>query len=168
MTCSGWQRIKQLGNAAFNENETGCALDLYYGAALAALNLRLSGEVKGQRGGWRCIPTERVAELRRLRQSIHLNRAVCLLKSGDWKGCVDACSVSMLEGGEANLKALYRRGQALYKLGRLQEATQDLAMAVAMEPKDIGIQQLLATVRQAYADQVESSFLEDGEYDEDR
>ena len=74
----------------------------------------------------------------------------------------------MLEGGEPTQKALYRRGQALYKLGRLQEATQDLAMAVAMEPKDVGIQQLLTTVRQAYADQVESSFLEDGEYDEDR
>ena len=74
----------------------------------------------------------------------------------------------MLEGGEATLKALYRRGQALYKLGRLQEADQDLAMAVAMEPKDVGIRQLLTTVSQAIADQVESSYLEDGEYDEDR
>ena len=68
----------------------------------------------------------------------------------------------------ASLKALCRRGQALYKLGRLQKANQDLAMAVAMEPKDVGIQQLLTAVGQAMAGQLESSYLEDGEYEEDR
>ena len=69
-----------------------------------------------------------------LKEACQLNLANCKLKLEDWQGAADECS-KVLERGN-NRKARFRRGEALHKLGRLDDARTDLEMAVKMDPND--------------------------------
>ncbi|XP_038622946.1 protein unc-45 homolog A [Tachyglossus aculeatus] len=66
---------------------------------------------------------------------LHRNRAACHLKLEDYsKAEADASKAIEADGGD--VKALFRRSQALEKLGRLDQAVLDLKRCVSLEPKN--------------------------------
>ena len=67
-----------------------------------------------------------------LKEACYLNLANCNLKLQDWDTAVAVCS-SVLERGP-NRKALFRRGDALHRLGKLEDARDDLEKAVKLDP----------------------------------
>jgi 3-phosphoinositide dependent protein kinase-1 len=83
-----------------------------------------------------------------LRTSCLLNRAACRLKTGEFPGVVEDCG-RVLAGDADNVKALFRRGQALVELQRLEEARADLLRAAKLAPKDQGIRQHYEGVKAA-------------------
>lgn len=79
---------------------------------------------------------------------LHLNLAACKLKLKDYEGTVEACN-EVLELSAENVKALFRKGQALVNLNNWDEAEVVLKKASAMEPNDKGIKRELENVKKA-------------------
>ncbi|MEE6503428.1 hypothetical protein FKM82_004824 [Ascaphus truei] len=66
---------------------------------------------------------------------LHRNRAACYLKLDDYlKAEEDASKAIEVDGGD--VKALFRRSQALEKLGRVDQAILDLRRCLVLEPKN--------------------------------
>ncbi|KAM4746849.1 protein unc-45 homolog A [Rhinophrynus dorsalis] len=73
---------------------------------------------------------------------LHRNRAACYLKLDDYqKAEEDASKAIDVDGGD--VKALFRRSQALEKLGRLDQAILDLQRCLTLEPKNKVFQEAL-------------------------
>lgn len=53
------------------------------------------------------------------------------------------CSSAAIEADGRDMKALFRRSQALQKLGRLDQAVSDLQRCVSLEPKNKAFQEAL-------------------------
>jgi tetratricopeptide (TPR) repeat protein len=68
-----------------------------------------------------------------LRTSCYANLASCYLQLELWKDCISACN-AVLKEDENNRKALYRRGQAVAGLDRVEEAVSDLQRALTLSP----------------------------------
>jgi tetratricopeptide (TPR) repeat protein/uncharacterized protein (DUF2384 family) len=68
-----------------------------------------------------------------LRTSCYANLASCYLQLELWNDCILACN-AVLKEDENNRKALYRRGQALAGLNRVEEAVNDLQRALTLSP----------------------------------
>ncbi|XP_036211447.1 protein unc-45 homolog A isoform X2 [Myotis myotis] len=76
---------------------------------------------------------------------LHRNRAACHLKLEDYsKAETEASKAIDKDGGD--VKALYRRSQALEKLGRLDQAVLDLQRCVSLEPKNKVFQEALRSI----------------------
>uniref|UniRef100_A0AAA9T3T4 Protein unc-45 homolog A n=3 Tax=Bos TaxID=9903 RepID=A0AAA9T3T4_BOVIN len=76
---------------------------------------------------------------------LHRNRAACHLKLEDYeKAETEATKAIEKDGGD--IKALYRRSQALEKLGRLDQAVLDLQRCVSLEPKNKVFQEALRNI----------------------
>ncbi|XP_051062490.1 protein unc-45 homolog A [Phodopus roborovskii] len=76
---------------------------------------------------------------------LHRNRAACHLKLEDYsKAESEATKAIEKDGGD--VKALYRRSQALEKLGRLDQAVLDLKRCVSLEPKNKVFQESLRNI----------------------
>ncbi|ELK25777.1 Protein unc-45 like protein A [Myotis davidii] len=76
---------------------------------------------------------------------LHRNRAACHLKLEDYsKAETEASKAIDKDGGD--VKALYRRSQALEKLGRLDQAVLDLQRCVSLEPKNRVFQEALRSI----------------------
>uniref|UniRef100_H0WSQ7 Protein unc-45 homolog A n=2 Tax=Otolemur garnettii TaxID=30611 RepID=H0WSQ7_OTOGA len=76
---------------------------------------------------------------------LHRNRAACHLKLEDYKKAeTEATKAIEKDGGD--VKALYRRSQALEKLGRLDQAVLDLQRCVSLEPKNEVFQEALWSI----------------------
>ncbi|OBS60718.1 hypothetical protein A6R68_08184 [Neotoma lepida] len=76
---------------------------------------------------------------------LHRNRAACHLKLEDYnKAEAEASKAIEKDGGD--VKALYRRSQALEKLGRLDQAVLDLKRCVSLEPKNKVFQESLRNI----------------------
>ncbi|KAB0369195.1 hypothetical protein FD755_019200 [Muntiacus reevesi] len=76
---------------------------------------------------------------------LHRNRAACHLKLEDYeKAETEATKAIEKDGGD--VKALYRRSQALEKLGRLDQAVLDLQRCVSLEPKNKVFQEALRNI----------------------
>ncbi|XP_048185963.1 protein unc-45 homolog A [Perognathus longimembris pacificus] len=76
---------------------------------------------------------------------LHRNRAACHLKLEDYyKAETEASKAIEKDGGD--VKALYRRSQALEKLGRLDQAVLDLQRCVSLEPKNKVFQEALRSI----------------------
>ncbi|XP_030045516.1 protein unc-45 homolog A isoform X2 [Microcaecilia unicolor] len=66
---------------------------------------------------------------------LYRNRAACYLKLEDYlKAEADATQAIEVDGGD--VKALFRRSQALEKLGQLKKASTDLQRCLSLEPKN--------------------------------
>ncbi|KAG9489197.1 protein unc-45 homolog A isoform X2 [Eleutherodactylus coqui] len=66
---------------------------------------------------------------------LHRNRSACYLKLEDYAKAEDDASKALeVDGGD--VKALYRRSQALEKLGKLDQAILDLRRCLTLEPKN--------------------------------
>uniref|UniRef100_A0A8C8RRY1 Protein unc-45 homolog A n=1 Tax=Pelusios castaneus TaxID=367368 RepID=A0A8C8RRY1_9SAUR len=73
---------------------------------------------------------------------LHRNRAACHLKLEDYDKA-EADASKAIEADGYDVKALFRRSQALQKLGRLDQAVYDLRRCVSLEPKNKTFQEEL-------------------------
>ncbi|XP_054858695.1 protein unc-45 homolog A isoform X1 [Eublepharis macularius] len=76
------------------------------------------------------------------RAALHRNRAACHLKRGDYAQAEQDASRA-IEADGRDVKGLFRRSQALQKLGRLDQALSDLQRCVSLEPKNRALQEAL-------------------------
>ncbi|XP_054025005.1 protein unc-45 homolog A [Dryobates pubescens] len=76
------------------------------------------------------------------RAVLHRNRAACYLKLEDYAKA-EADASKAIEASGRDVKALFRRSQALQKLGRLDQAVSDLQRCVSLEPKNKAFQEAL-------------------------
>ena len=77
-----------------------------------------------------------------LLKPLHLNLAACQLKLLQFDSVVQNCT-SVLEKDTANVKALYRRGQALVSLNNLDDAKKDFLRAKEIEPNNSAVDKQL-------------------------
>ncbi|XP_043379440.1 protein unc-45 homolog A isoform X4 [Chelonia mydas] len=76
------------------------------------------------------------------RAVLHRNRAACHLKLEDYAKA-EADASKAIEADGHDVKALFRRSQALQKLGRLDQAVYDLRRCMSLEPKNKAFQEAL-------------------------
>ncbi|XP_059128406.1 protein unc-45 homolog A [Peromyscus eremicus] len=76
---------------------------------------------------------------------LYRNRAACHLKLEDYNKAESEASKAIEKDG-GDVKALYRRSQALEKLGRLDQAVLDLKRCVSLEPKNKVFQESLRNI----------------------
>uniref|UniRef100_A0A803KQ86 peptidylprolyl isomerase n=1 Tax=Chenopodium quinoa TaxID=63459 RepID=A0A803KQ86_CHEQI len=87
-------------------------------------------------------------ELKELAFSLHLTIAASAIKLNKFNDAITSCSL-ILESNKRNVKALFRRGVALEKLGSLDKAYDDFKLANEIEPnnKEIGIEMIRCYVQ---------------------
>ncbi|MBN3314104.1 UN45A protein, partial [Atractosteus spatula] len=73
---------------------------------------------------------------------LHRNRAACYLKLEDYSKA-EADAIIALDADPGDVKARFRRSQALQKLGRLDQAFLDVQRCAQMEPKNKAFQESL-------------------------
>lgn len=79
---------------------------------------------------------------------LHLNIAACKLQLKDYEGVVEDCD-QVLESDPNNVKALFRKGQALVNLKDWDKAEDMLKKALNIEPNDKGIRRELEKTKKA-------------------
>eukprot|EP00434_Breviolum_minutum_P004158 symbB.v1.2.003665.t1/scaffold175.1/size369221/21 len=94
------------------------------------------------------VPADRVEDVKKLKQSTHLNMAACYLKLGEHRKCIDACTKALSTSPLS--KAYFRRGQAHLELRSLDEAKEDFERARELEP-DPAIDKELKRLKQAFS-----------------
>lgn len=75
-----------------------------------------------------------------------LNQAMCQLKLEDFAKAESACTKVLAEEPE-NIKALYRRAQALGKMGEFNSALLDLKRAAEIDPSNADVRSLFTSVK---------------------
>jgi len=88
---------------------------------------------------------DRRRRVKELKQICLLNRALCAVKAGNQTVAIAACNL-VLEEERCNVKALYRRAQALAGLGCGLDALRDLRSAMVLEPRNSEVRQLYRLV----------------------
>lgn len=78
-------------------------------------------------------------EIESLNLAAHLNLALCYLKIGD-NFEAKASATEALELAPDNVKALFRRGQALLKLGEPKLASEDFQKCLKLDPGNKAVQ----------------------------
>jgi tetratricopeptide (TPR) repeat protein len=86
------------------------------------------------------------AQMKELRLPAHLNAALCFNKLKDYMNAKKHCDIVISEE-ETNVKALYRRAEALIGLQELKSACNDLKKVMTVEPKNAAAQKLLHTTQ---------------------
>ncbi|XP_036245489.1 protein unc-45 homolog A isoform X2 [Molothrus ater] len=111
------EQLRARGNALFQAGDHAAALAAY----TEALSLSEA-------------PSERAV--------LHRNRAACYLKLEDYtKAEADATKAIAVDGRD--VKALFRRSQALQQLGRMDQAVSDLQRCLSLEPRNKAFQEAL-------------------------
>ena len=77
----------------------------------------------------------------------NLNIAMCELKLGEYKKAESACG-KVLKDDSCNVKALFRRAQALAKLSEFEKAMTDIKRAMEIEPSNADLRVLYTSVRE--------------------
>ncbi|NWH67821.1 UN45A protein, partial [Geococcyx californianus] len=116
-------QLRERGNALFQAGE--------HGAALAAYTRALD-----------------LCDTEPERAVLHRNRAACYLRLEDYAKA-EADATKAIEADGRDMKALFRRSQALQKLGRLDQAVNDLQRCISLEPKNKAFQEALRTLGSA-------------------
>ncbi|RMB94140.1 hypothetical protein DUI87_28945 [Hirundo rustica rustica] len=111
------EQLRARGNALFQAGDHGAALAAY----TEALSL-----------------SDAVSE----RAVLHRNRAACYLKLEDYSKA-EADATKAIEADGRDVKALFRRSQALQQLGHLDQAVSDLQRCVSLEPRNKAFQEAL-------------------------
>jgi FK506-binding protein 4/5 len=98
------------------------------------------------------LTEEEKARAKPLQITAHLNTAACHLKLKDYKACIEKCDkVLKLEAG--NIKALFRKGQALSALDEWRDAELTLKQALEIEPQNKDVQRELALLKRKVVEQ---------------
>mmetsp|Transcript_59037 Transcript_59037/g.175629 ORF Transcript_59037/g.175629 Transcript_59037/m.175629 type:complete len:226 (+) Transcript_59037:71-748(+) len=155
------ESYKQQGNTFFKEGSYRRALGNYHKVFCFVNGLQIPGE-KNEASSYADmmgtsmtsasqVPKERVEDVKKLKQSTHLNMAACYLKLSEHQKCVTACNKALAQGQLS--KAHFRRGQAQLELRNLDEAKQDFEKARELEPSDPAIEKELKRLKVAFAQQ---------------
>lgn len=121
--------LKEAGGSIFKSGRIRFALSRYTAAA------RLYEHDK-----------EITAETRAVLRLCLLNEAMCQLKLGEFRKAEQACS-KVLKDESQNIKALYRRAQALFHMGEFNQAHTDLKRVAEIEPTNADARTLMAAVK---------------------
>jgi len=89
-----------------------------------------------------------------LRKACHLNVAMCWLKLEAWSEAEQACAAVLSDEPE-NVKALFRRGQALKELKQFKAAEQCFRKVLAADKDNKEAARMLVLVRQLVKDEVD-------------
>jgi len=76
---------------------------------------------------------DQVKRAEALLSTLELNRSVCFSKLERWTSASNSCSI-VLATEPNNIKALFRRGQAMMKLGDIDSASRDFELALKVDP----------------------------------
>eukprot|EP01022_Parablepharisma_sp_SALTPOND_P016831 TRINITY_DN2561_c1_g1_i1.p1 TRINITY_DN2561_c1_g1~~TRINITY_DN2561_c1_g1_i1.p1 ORF type:complete len:592 (+),score=78.62 TRINITY_DN2561_c1_g1_i1:1411-3186(+) len=82
------------------------------------------------------------AKVLELRKSLYQNLSIVSNNLGNWHGTIKYCS-ELIEKDPENAKARYLRGVALSKVGRFDDALEDLKLAQKQSPEDAKIVELV-------------------------
>ncbi|MBN3282730.1 UN45A protein, partial [Polyodon spathula] len=85
---------------------------------------------------------------------LYRNRAACYLKLEDYSKAESDCSKA-LDSDPGDVKARFRRSQALQKLGRLDQAFKDIQRCAQLEPKNMTFQESLRQLGAQIQDKVQ-------------
>eukprot|EP00744_Colponema_vietnamica_P022197 GILI01031854.1.p1 GENE.GILI01031854.1~~GILI01031854.1.p1 ORF type:complete len:267 (-),score=64.43 GILI01031854.1:25-825(-) len=114
-------RKKDQGNKLYREKKFQEAADIYL-QALMSMDVEASAEEKNVYQQEVQIPCLN-------------NIAACMTEMSEWAKCVSICQQALLIDPRS-FKSLFRRGQAMFNLGRFEEAKKDLQGALANLPAD--------------------------------
>ena len=120
--------LKEEGNALFKRGDFARALEAY------SLALE-SHEADADAGADATF-----------RATVLANRAATNLKLGNLEDVVDDCAEA-LDADGSNAKARFRRAEALQRLGRLEEALQDMAALCRTHPKSREFEEKARAIR---------------------
>mmetsp|Transcript_63082 Transcript_63082/g.174846 ORF Transcript_63082/g.174846 Transcript_63082/m.174846 type:complete len:560 (+) Transcript_63082:58-1737(+) len=93
-------------------------------------------------------PSDDESSVRELLSTCELNRAACLLKLDDNARAKAACD-KVLSWEPNQVKALYRRGSALFALSDYPAAQKDLIKVLKLDPKNSEARALISRVKEA-------------------
>ena len=99
-----------------------------------------------------CASNEEKQEAAELKMTCLLNLAACQLKLNAFHKACKNCS-KVLETHPGNLKALYRRGQALMFMNDLDSARRDLKEAQSLDPNNRAVNDILKQLQSKYQQQ---------------
>jgi tetratricopeptide (TPR) repeat protein len=143
-------RLKEKANEAFKEAEYAVAGKEYEQAmgqlwsSAQELSKTLSS---GALSPEDAVNLSRVqVDLDALRLSLLLNLALVALKTEDMAAVIGHCS-AVLAFQPTNVKALFRRGVAKARLGRAEEAKEDLEKTIMFDPTNVDAKKELALLR---------------------
>ncbi|PQM41359.1 peptidyl-prolyl cis-trans isomerase CYP40 [Prunus yedoensis var. nudiflora] len=132
--------IKALGNEQFKKQDFKMALRKY---RKALRYLDVCWELED-------IDEETSSSLRKTKSQIFTNSSACRLKLGDLDGAL-LDSDFALRDWEANVKALFRQGQAYMALNDIDSGVESFKKALELEPNDGGIKkELLVAKRKSH------------------
>jgi len=121
--------LRQKGNDEFNNKSYKRALRTYLGAIDHLEYSRLANEEEERLMEKKCIP-------------LYLNASLAALRDGNWK-IAAKFSRKALRYEKKNVKALYRLGKALNKLGEFDSALRNLMEAQELAPSNAEIREEL-------------------------
>ena len=133
--------LKESGNQAFKDNALSLARERYEEALklLKTHEETIFNDIN---------LAEAMSEARKLNHSLVGNMAMVCLKLEDFKGAIINSNL-VLEKEPNNIKALFRRGMANFKLGNLENAKVDLQKSSELDPKDVSSKKELNLVNKA-------------------
>ncbi|XP_022108900.1 inactive peptidyl-prolyl cis-trans isomerase FKBP6-like isoform X2 [Acanthaster planci] len=117
---------RKAGNEAYEEKRTSKATSHYIKAIRLLENARLANQSEED-------------EMRRVLLKLYLNMSICYIKQGHYTRALSNCTKA-LEIDPDNIKALFRRGQALLRSGEFDQARHWLSKAQKISPKNSAIE----------------------------
>lgn len=132
--------IKAIGNTQYKDKNFSLA-KIKYSKALRYLEKLEDSDVDIEEEKMKVVENTYIIPL-------HLNLAACKLQLKDYNGTVEDCDEVLSLSGE-NVKALFRKGQALVNLKDWDKAEDALKKAIALEPNDKGIRRELEKTKKA-------------------
>ncbi|GMT28708.1 hypothetical protein PFISCL1PPCAC_20005 [Pristionchus fissidentatus] len=116
-------KLKERGNFYFSRKEYEKAIFVYKRAVST----------------WNGVEWERDEGMTRVLSALHSNLAVCYAKVCEWTICLQSANDALLLHSH-NGKALFRKGQALSRLGEMEDAVKFLKEACKIDPNNCVIQ----------------------------
>jgi len=95
---------------------------------------------------------EEKAQAKPVRVTVHLNTAACNLKLKEYRTCIENCDKA-LKIEDNNVKALFRKGQALSALYDWEDAERVFNKALEIEPQNKEVQRELTLLKRKMAEQ---------------
>ncbi|KAL2913349.1 hypothetical protein HK105_207094 [Polyrhizophydium stewartii] len=141
------KQLKDQGNEHFKAGRIKEALGMYNQALLylnGLDNSSMAGVVSS--GLIEPLTADDKAEIDATILACWLNMAACYIRQERYTKAVDFCD-KVLKKDENNVKAHFRKGQALLKSNNLDPAEQSLLKAAKLAPTDLGVRETLEQVR---------------------
>ncbi|XP_048501646.1 uncharacterized protein LOC104899109 [Beta vulgaris subsp. vulgaris] len=143
--------LKEIGNSLFKVSNFCKAYETYRNA-MKCLCVTISAMYE------ECYVHTIDLEIRELVVSLQLNIAACEIKLSLFKEAIGSCTL-VLGVDKSNVKALFRRGVALTKIGSMEDGYADFRIARGVEPKNKAIAQEIASLEAVlFPEEVKSKF----------